>query len=252
MLTLHELAWLVAEPALPVLLGRARRDIGRLVSDAPARSVKLLDVGGRKSPYTIGLAAEVTILDLPRKDDVQKALHLGLDDRGRNELCRRRSNIRQIVIEDMTRCTLPSDAYDCATAVEVLEHVKDDEGFLRQVHRVLKPGGWAYFTTPNGDYVRNEPPNYNPDHVRHYTRAQLVQLLCGFFSEVRVVYGVKTGRHRARGLRNLRVTRPIQAVVTMVSNVVNRWESAGLDEQPRRTAHLIATARKESVRADAV
>jgi hypothetical protein len=105
--------------------------------------------------------------------------------------------------------------------------------------------GFAYFTTPNGDYVRNTPPYFNPDHVRHYTRSNLEALLKRHFGCVLVRYAVKTGVTRSRGLRGITARRPLRALATMASNVVSRWESRGLDETPRRTAHLIAVAWKD-------
>ena len=40
--------------------------------------IEILDIGGRKSHYTIGIAGSVTITDLPRETDIQQRLHLGV------------------------------------------------------------------------------------------------------------------------------------------------------------------------------
>jgi len=247
-MTPYEWARLASAPLLPVLHNRVRSEVRRLVRPASASGsaspCRILDVGGRRSPYTIGVDAEVTILDLPRESDVQHKLELGLNERVLERIQARRSNIVRVLLEDMTRCSLPEASFDGVVSVEVIEHVPDDDAFMAQVARVLKPGGWCYFTTPNGDYVKNEPPNYNPDHLRHYRREQLEQLLARHFARVRVVYGVRTGVHRARGLRSLSPRRPIRAAVTAFSNLMSHAESRGLDEQSRRTAHLFATAWK--------
>jgi SAM-dependent methyltransferase len=38
--------------------------------------------------------------------------------------------------------------FDVIVSVEVLEHVADLSAYLRDVHRLLKPGGWFVWTTP--------------------------------------------------------------------------------------------------------
>jgi len=40
-------------------------------------------------------------------------------------------------------------AFDLACAVEILEHVENPRFFLRELHRVLRPGGVAVVSTPN-------------------------------------------------------------------------------------------------------
>ena len=41
--------------------------------------------------------------------------------------------------------------FDCVVAIDVLEHLPDDQPFLHEVWRVLRPGGRAIVTVPNGD-----------------------------------------------------------------------------------------------------
>jgi SAM-dependent methyltransferase len=243
-MTKYELARLLAEPFFPALEGKVRRDLRCLLNETRCRSAQILDVGGRKSPYTIGVPAMVTILDLPRREELQKLLNLGLTDHILRDLQQRRSNIKQVVLQDMTQCTLDSSCFDGVVCVEVIEHVPDDTAFVTQIARVLKPGGWLYLTTPNGDYVRNEPPNYNPNHIRHYTRASLTKLLNNHFVDVNVKYGIKTGKYRYLGLQSMNLAKPVHLFRSMVCNLISQIESRGLDEQPRRTAHLFAVAWK--------
>lgn len=41
--------------------------------------------------------------------------------------------------------------FDCLVSIDVLEHLDDDQPFLREARRVLRPGGRGIITVPNGD-----------------------------------------------------------------------------------------------------
>ncbi|TSC80418.1 MAG: ArsR family transcriptional regulator [Candidatus Peregrinibacteria bacterium Gr01-1014_25] len=53
-----------------------------------------------------------------------------------------------------TRCApventgLPSNAFDKALAIDIIEHVPDPAAFLREAHRLLKPGGTMLVSVP--------------------------------------------------------------------------------------------------------
>jgi SAM-dependent methyltransferase len=49
--------------------------------------------------------------------------------------------------------SLPFDngGFDCVVSIDVLEHLDDDQPFLGELRRVLRPGGRAVVTVPNGD-----------------------------------------------------------------------------------------------------
>lgn len=227
---------------MPTLLATVRKDLLELCESQ--NTLSLLDVGGRKSPYTVGLKADITLLDVPRESSVQQQLNLGLSDEILAGLKKIRSNIKAVVVEDMTRTTLSDESFEAVVSIEVIEHVVHDELFVQNIARVIRPGGWAYFTTPNGDYVKNEPPYYNPDHKRHYTKAGLEHLLKKYFNQVEVRYAVKTGRYRWWGLKGYSLKRPFTSLKSIMGNLINRIESKGLENQPVRTAHLIAKVYK--------
>jgi 2-polyprenyl-3-methyl-5-hydroxy-6-metoxy-1,4-benzoquinol methylase len=46
---------------------------------------------------------------------------------------------------------VPDVQFDCVVSIDVLEHLKQDQPFLKEVKRVLKPNGKAVVTVPNGD-----------------------------------------------------------------------------------------------------
>ena len=200
-------------------------------------------MGGRKSYYTIGVPADVTITDIHREHEVQHRQHLGINFDIISQLYARRSNIAAVQYDDMTHSTLSSEQFDCVVAIEVLEHIDQDSEFIRQVHRVLKSDGVFLMTTPNGQSVRNT----NPDHRRHYTREQLSGLLASTFAFVNVEYAVKSGVFYNLGLRSWSLKRPVYTVLAMFGAFVNSIQSAGEDvrHQSAGTQELFAIARKQ-------
>jgi len=50
---------------------------------------------------------------------------------------------------DLQQIDCPSDTWDYALLNEVLEHVPDDGKALREVQRILKPGGLLFVFSPN-------------------------------------------------------------------------------------------------------
>lgn len=44
---------------------------------------------------------------------------------------------------------LPTSSADVVAAVEVIEHLENPRAFVRELTRLVKPGGWVVVTTPN-------------------------------------------------------------------------------------------------------
>jgi 2-polyprenyl-3-methyl-5-hydroxy-6-metoxy-1,4-benzoquinol methylase len=218
-----------------------RRRLERIVREQPEGS-SLLDVGGRRSHYTIGLPTQVTITDIPRQTGIQEALDLGVDDEIVERIKQRRSNVQEVLIDDMTETRLPPESYHVVSAIEVLEHVEQDVRFVENVVRILEKGGSFLMTTPNGDFVENS----NPDHKRHYTRHQLETLLKAHFDEVSVQYIVPGGYAAHLGRVSWSLRRPVRTVVGMACNFFNgrSWRESPIENRARGTLHLLAVARK--------
>lgn len=52
---------------------------------------------------------------------------------------------------DITNITFPDNAFDVIICNHVLEHVPDDTQAMKELYRVLRPGGWAILQTPLSD-----------------------------------------------------------------------------------------------------
>jgi len=77
--------------------------------------------------------------------------------------------------------------FDFVVTFQVLEHIKNDALFLREIKRVLKPGGKLILTTPN----KLMSLTRNPWHIREYTPEQFTRLISTCFddAEINGVYG---------------------------------------------------------------
>ena len=241
-MTPFEFAYRALLPALSPLNVLARRELRAAIARHRGGRPVILDVGGRKSPYTVGLEADVVVSELPRASALQAALNLGLTPALEQELRRRRSNVRAVVLGDMTRTALAPQSVDVVAAVEVLEHVEEDERFVANVARVLRPGGAFVMTTPNGDAV---PIPHNADHKRHYPRSTLEALLRRHFTEVTVRYAVRQSAFRRAGLRTWSPRRPVSTVAAMGGSLVCLAHSSlpGAGGDALGTRHLLAVAR---------
>jgi len=65
--------------------------------------------------------------------------------------------------------------YDLVALLDVLEHVPDDLGSLRAIHRRLKPGGALLLTVPANPWMWSAHDAAH-HHFRRYTRKQLKEL----------------------------------------------------------------------------
>lgn len=72
-----------------------------------------------------------------------------LDDHAESlAILRTRFAADEIIEGTATNIPLPVAAADCITVLDVLEHIKDDQAAVREIHRVLRPGGCVVATVP--------------------------------------------------------------------------------------------------------
>ncbi|MFT3922226.1 MAG: methyltransferase domain-containing protein [Myxococcales bacterium] len=89
---------------------------------------------------------------------------------------------------DITAIDLPDASFDVVICCHVLEHVPDDQRAVRELHRVLRPGGIAYIQVPYASDQRTDEdlsvtdPRERArrfgqfDHVRSYGHDLLARL----------------------------------------------------------------------------
>ena len=83
--------------------------------------------------------------------------------------------------------TLADNTFDYIVTFQVIEHIEDDDLFVKECYRVLKPGGKLLLTTVNRTFSLTR----NPWHVREYVADELKGLMTKYFPtvETRGVHG---------------------------------------------------------------
>ncbi len=123
--------------------------------------------------------------------------------------------------------------FDVALAFEVVEHVTDPVGLLRDLVGLVRTGGRCLLSTPNGENSHGRPELYvSPYHVREYDLREFVALLreCHLAANLFVEYridGLDLIGRRALGRpvgRNLPVA-PSSKRTRMLATVYSLWNN---------------------------
>ena len=75
---------------------------------------------------------------------------------------------------------LADNTFDYIVTFQVIEHIENDDLFIKEAHRVLKPGGKLLLTTVNRKFSLTR----NPWHVREYYADELKNLMGKYFRSV--------------------------------------------------------------------
>jgi SAM-dependent methyltransferase len=134
-------------------------------------------------------------------DTPRRVLHIAPEP-GLERLLRRADNLDYVTgdlepghadrVVDLTAMAEADGSYDVVICSHVLEHVGDDVAAMREIARVLRPGGVAYLVVPHdpaGRAVYEDPTITSPsarraafgreDHVRLYSAAGFEERLRG-------------------------------------------------------------------------
>jgi ubiquinone/menaquinone biosynthesis C-methylase UbiE len=78
-------------------------------------------------------------------------------------------------VSDATTVPVPDGSFDAVLCTEVLEHVPEPILVIRELGRILKPGGTLFLSAPLGSGLHQQPYHYYGGFTPHFYRKFLSQ-----------------------------------------------------------------------------
>jgi SAM-dependent methyltransferase len=149
----------------------------RILSSVVGRLLESRRLGRKASILNVGAATGRSSEWLGRHGDVCSLEY----DQACCEATRARTGL-SIVQGSVLDLPWPSETFDLVCAFDVIEHVEDDALAVRELLRVLRPGGAVVVTVPAFELLWSEHDDIN----RHFRRYSLRQLRA-LFASARII-----------------------------------------------------------------
>lgn len=168
-----------ANPLIQWLVSRLSQRVALLMDKIDAFDCIGLDVGCGEGHMLGYLDAHQSLGDLVAVDL----------NRSKLEFAKRYFPVCTYLNADATALTFKTNSFDYAIAAEILEHLPDPVWAIREIRRVVKPGGYFIVSVPHepffhwGNLVRGkywERGGRTPDHVNFWSRAEFKRFLNRF------------------------------------------------------------------------
>lgn len=99
-----------------------------------------------------------------------------------------KKNGREVTLGDINKLKFPDKSFDSVILLEILEHLDDDLGGIREVFRVLKPNGIVLATVPALPFLWSSH-DFTAHHKRRYVKSELKKkLLDSGFEIIKITY----------------------------------------------------------------
>ncbi|MEM7212493.1 MAG: class I SAM-dependent methyltransferase, partial [Pseudomonadota bacterium] len=80
-----------------------------------------------------------------------------------------------------------TDSFDVVVSFETIEHIQEQDAFLSEIRRVLKPEGIFFVSTPDRCHIESQT-TVNPFHARELSEEEFRTILAPHFAAVRLHY----------------------------------------------------------------
>jgi SAM-dependent methyltransferase len=136
-----------------------RKVLERVIDDLrlPARA-RILDAGCGSGRNMVELARHGTVT--------------GIELSETSVALARERGMGEVVAGSVLQMPFDADSFDLATSLDVIEHLEDDLSALRELRRVVTPGGSLLVTVPAYQWLWSGHDEIN-HHFRRYTRRSL-------------------------------------------------------------------------------
>ena len=183
-LQLYRSARYIVEPQLDNMRKDYVRQLRRALPLLPSRR-RLLEIG----------CASGFFLKAARAAGFEEVVGV---EPGRQSVENADPDIRGAIVNDVFRAErFEAESFDCVCAFQVLDHLLDPLGFVKDAFRVLRPGGILLAVNHNirswfARALGERCPMYDVEHIYLFSPSTVARLLsrCGF--QVRCVRGIAT------------------------------------------------------------
>ena len=77
---------------------------------------------------------------------------------------------------DILHAPFNSSLFDVVIGMDIIEHIDDDTAAVKEIHRLLKPGGLAFFCVPAFNFLWGDHDD-RYGHKRRYTKESFAQVI---------------------------------------------------------------------------
>ncbi|MFA6249983.1 MAG: methyltransferase domain-containing protein [Candidatus Shapirobacteria bacterium] len=154
--------------------------------------LKNIGLVGREKILEVGCGRGFYVNNLAKLQPKTKIWGIDLNTRYLEQAKNGASSNEKLLVADATQLPFKNDFFDRVIASEILEHIPDDVLALKEIFRVLKPGGIVMITVPNINYPWAwDPANWILERLTKKHLPSHIWWLSGIWADHQRLYAEK-------------------------------------------------------------